>query len=205
MAALGHWTREGSTTATQYRCSPGKYADREGSTSSSCTGSCDHGFYCTSGAVSRRQHACGHPGVYCPTGSKKPTRVSRGYYTLPEDAAVDRVVGKVNTQVREMCFIVYGVHSCHFHCHTIMKCCCVATILFFFRTFRTLYLHMITAHAFCFDSCFDMQVHVIEGWHGERRGQLICAPGHYCARGVRSKCPAGRYGSTSGLYKQRCR
>ena len=106
LAALGHWTREGSTTATQYRCSPGKYADREGSTSSSCTGSCDHGFYCTSGAVSRRQHACGHPGVYCPTGSKKPTRASRGYYTLPEDAAVDRVVGKVNTQVREMCLIV---------------------------------------------------------------------------------------------------
>ena len=62
LAALGHWTREGSTIATQYRCSPGKYADREGSTSSSCTGSCDHGFYCTSGAVSRRQHACGHPG-----------------------------------------------------------------------------------------------------------------------------------------------
>jgi hypothetical protein len=49
---------------------------------------------------------CFDAGVYCPTGSKKPTRVSRGYYTLPEDAAVDRVVGKVNTQVREMCLIV---------------------------------------------------------------------------------------------------
>ena len=49
---------------------------------------------------------CFDAGVYCPTGSKKPTRASRGYYTLPEDAAVDRVVGKVNTQVREMCFIV---------------------------------------------------------------------------------------------------
>jgi hypothetical protein len=85
LAALGHWTREASTSPTQYKCSPGKYADREGSTSSSCTGSCDHGFYCTSGSISRRQNKCGHRGVYCPIGSKKPTRSSRGYYTVPED------------------------------------------------------------------------------------------------------------------------
>ena len=40
---------------------------------------------CDAGSSTRRQHPCGHRGVYCPIGSKKPTRASRGYYTTPLD------------------------------------------------------------------------------------------------------------------------
>ena len=84
-SGAGHFTREGSTSAQQYKCNPGRYADREGSTSASCVGPCDHGFYCKAGSTSRRAMHCGHRGVFCPIGSKKPTRASRGYYTLPLD------------------------------------------------------------------------------------------------------------------------
>jgi hypothetical protein len=35
---------------------------------------------------------------------------------------------------------------------------------------------------------------------------VFCKPysGYYCVSGVRRQCPAGRFGSTSGLYKQTC-
>lgn len=37
-----------------------------------------------------------------------------------------------------------------------------------------------------------------------RDNQTICEPGWYCRRGIRIKCPAGRYGATPGLSDDAC-
>ena len=42
------------------------------------------------------------------------------------------------------------------------------------------------------------------GWAKERRGQQICPLGSYCAQGVKTLCPSGRWGGTTGLYQPKC-
>ncbi len=37
-----------------------------------------------------------------------------------------------------------------------------------------------------------------------RTAQLTCPHGHYCVYGIRSPCPAGRYGNSTGLFLEAC-
>ena len=43
-----------------------------------------------------------------------------------------------------------------------------------------------------------------EGTARERRAQKVCPEGHWCQRGVKSICAAGKYGAVKGLYSSRC-
>lgn len=40
--------------------------------------------------------------------------------------------------------------------------------------------------------------------HRHRQNQTICEPGYYCEKGVRQRCPAGRYGTVEGLAHRNC-
>lgn len=89
----------------RHACSPGSFADKEGTRSTGCMGPCDRGstrcarlicnemrsdrerrttssagHYCTGASPSRTQFRCGNSTVYCPRGSAVPTLVTDGFY-----------------------------------------------------------------------------------------------------------------------------
>jgi hypothetical protein len=43
-----------------------------------------------------------------------------------------------------------------------------------------------------------------EGTARERQAQVVCPEGHWCQRGVKAICAAGRYGRSKGLYLSQC-
>lgn len=53
-------------------------------TSPNCTGLCEAGYYCREGSTSPRKDKCGNPSYYCPTGSKLPIPVAKGFYTVSD-------------------------------------------------------------------------------------------------------------------------
>ncbi len=75
---IGHFCHR----AVRYQCFPGTYGNRVGERNMNCTGLCEAGYYCRSGSISARQSRCGNPSYYCPIGSKVPTAVNPGYYTV---------------------------------------------------------------------------------------------------------------------------
>ena len=66
----------------RYPCPSGTYSNAYGTSSSSCVGQCDAGFYCESASSSSTQHSCGNSSVYCAVGSSAPTAVLPGYYSV---------------------------------------------------------------------------------------------------------------------------
>ena len=78
----GHWSNEGATMVRERKCKAGRYAMIPGSTSGECEGPCLPGYYCPSGSLSATQKHCGSPQVFCPSGSARPIRVSKGYYSV---------------------------------------------------------------------------------------------------------------------------
>jgi hypothetical protein len=64
----------------RHRCSPGSYADKEGTVDAKCAGECDSGYYCKAASPSRQQYKCGSPDVFCPAGSSEPTPIRTGFY-----------------------------------------------------------------------------------------------------------------------------
>jgi len=64
----------------RYDCPAGRYADEEGTTSSTCKDNCQRGYYCEPGSPSARQYPCGSSNAYCPRGSAVPTSVTAGFY-----------------------------------------------------------------------------------------------------------------------------
>ena len=52
--------------------------------------------------------------------------------------------------------------------------------------------------------CRDGNYKVSAPPYGSCAGYRTCEAGFYCVNGVRSKCPAGRYGSTAGLNSALC-
>ena len=79
----------------RYACPKGTYAMNSMTTSPTCEGKCQAGYYCTEGSASPTQNKCENdriPGkktgkkytnkVYCPPGSWEPTQVSEGFYCI---------------------------------------------------------------------------------------------------------------------------
>ncbi|KAJ1420393.1 hypothetical protein B484DRAFT_351281 [Ochromonadaceae sp. CCMP2298] len=52
----------------------------------------------------------------------------------------------------------------------------------------------------CFDGSYRVRLPPFNSCAGFR----FCEPGHYCSSGVRTQCPAGRYGSSSALNSSAC-
>lgn len=59
----------------------GRYGAESGLSSALCSGPCTAGYYCPAGSIVSTPEECGSNSVYCPEGSFQPTAVSQGYYT----------------------------------------------------------------------------------------------------------------------------
>jgi len=99
--SVGYYCVDGERTL----CPAGKYGGNEELTSAGCTDPdncpggddpltacqfCFAGFYCTAGASSPSQSACGAEsgaGVYCEEGSSAPVDIPSGSYTTPESSS----------------------------------------------------------------------------------------------------------------------
>jgi hypothetical protein len=76
---------QGGTEAKVYdglrhACAAGTYTDEYKTSTSSCMGDCEAGYYCKTGSSTRKQHECGGPNVFCPKGSTKPSLIHEGFY-----------------------------------------------------------------------------------------------------------------------------
>ena len=71
----------------RFEMPPGRYGYTTGVTDpyddgpTGGTGACQPGYYCPPSSTSATEFRCGHPNVYCPSGSGDPTPTSVGYYT----------------------------------------------------------------------------------------------------------------------------
>lgn len=96
----GSWCPNGTTSGKFFLCPPGTFGEREGLTSSTCSGRCNAGCVCAAGSVNPCPKKCPAgfycvvgttndgtvppivcpAGNYCPEGSSQPTRCPEGKY-----------------------------------------------------------------------------------------------------------------------------
>jgi hypothetical protein len=58
----------------------GHYGNASSETSEACSGPCEAGYFCLSGATTSKQFSCGGDNVFCPLGAGMPTNVGIGNY-----------------------------------------------------------------------------------------------------------------------------
>ena len=66
-------------------CPAGYFGDTQRLHSSSCSGLCAAGYYCSAGSVTSYSTPCGGGDVYCPVGTGVPLLVPLGYYSTDTD------------------------------------------------------------------------------------------------------------------------
>jgi hypothetical protein len=98
----GSFSSPGSTTSCTH-CSAGRFGSSPGMATSSCSGTCDPGFFCPSGSTSPRQQPCGGVGVFCPPASGAPVPVPAGNYSVPLAVAKDRRSGHASCPPNRLC------------------------------------------------------------------------------------------------------
>lgn len=96
--AAGYYTaggKDNTTRTAERKCEPGSYCSAGvrrlcsggrwggvfGAVNSSCSGSCDAGYYCPEGSTRAWELECGDPSRYCVHGSIVPANVDVGYYS----------------------------------------------------------------------------------------------------------------------------
>jgi hypothetical protein len=97
---VGSWCPNGTTSGQFFLCPPGSYGDRQGLTTSACSGRCKAGCFCPAGSTNACPRKCPAgfycvqgtsndalvppvvcpAGNYCPEGSAEPTRCPEGKY-----------------------------------------------------------------------------------------------------------------------------
>lgn len=68
-------------------CPAGRYGSSPSLNTATCTGPCDAGYFCASGAATGTQNPCGAIHLACAAGSAQPTSVAAGYFTTPVDGS----------------------------------------------------------------------------------------------------------------------
>jgi hypothetical protein len=96
----GHWSNEATMSARERKCQPGRYAGSPASTSAECEGPCLKGYYCPAGSISSSEKHCGSANVFCPVGSARPSRVSRGYYSV--DTHGNNLTSSATTRTKQL-------------------------------------------------------------------------------------------------------
>ena len=186
---------------------------------------CEPGYYCPENSTSSKMFECGSVNLYCPLGSTLPINVSPGYYTtvgyLGDEEYDDP--GKINVRdsqrecpkgsycvdgVKRLCPAgTYGGSTGLTSAECSGKC-------------RQGYFCKIGASSDTESKCGNPKVYcplgsfsptivsngyyTITGGPLTRSNQTICQPGYYCTKGIRRKCPAGKYGLTHGLNTSIC-
>ena len=232
--AMGDWVQRKAqkvcepghfcTGGLRFECPPGRFGNHEGVSHPACDGVCEKGFYCPWGSVSPRQSPCGSPSVFCPTGSGAPTRVEKGFYSVPESMSTHHRIGQRRCEPGWFC--TGGTrHPCpagrYGSAHGLATEGCSGAC---------------AAGYFCPEGsktptaqpCGGSEVYCpigssaplpvptgtfsIGGDHsGEsvpgnatRQAFQVCLPGNFCSKGVMFQCPSGRWGSRKAENSSSC-
>lgn len=208
----------------RFPCPAGSYGNTRQETQSSCSGSCAPGFYCPLASTNATAIPCGDgPSVFCPAGSKIPTPVWSGYYTIRSSALAisfydDRQVraaqlqcepgyycsrgekflcpaGRYGNQVGETSPLCTGVCKRGYYCPL-------------GSTSPTEFQCGSSSNVCRIGSPYPISVlegyYTVGGLNSTRFHQLECEPGYFCMGGVKFQCPAGTYGATYGLTTSAC-
>lgn len=154
---------------------------------------CPPGSYCLTEALAR---PCGAIDIYCPIGSVEPTKVSDGYYTIPEDA------DETERSDQEECQQGY-------YCSGGIKRICPKG---FYCPTKGLMVPIACGNStvFCEEGATS-PTQVTKGYFSiggsnstTRDGQQISPLGHYAIDGIVHPCQEGHYGSELGLSADGC-
>jgi len=224
----GYYCPEASTSSTEVPCRAGRYCASPGLSSDLGQGDdnfCSPGYYCPATSTSSREIPCGSPSVYCPQGSALPTAVTEGYYTTGLESKTGEFQSPDDASTRdsqwpceEGTFCVGGVKvacpagtfgsrdalstsSCSGPCAP-GYFCPTMSISPFQRACGSTDVYCPEGSAL--PTAVSPGNFTTGGAPHTRHAEQQCSPGFYCNQGVRRACPAGVFGSHSGLQIRTC-
>eukprot|EP00943_MAST-04B_sp_MAST-4B-sp1_P009257 g9257.t1 len=187
-------------------CHP--YGKSYGLKNSECSGPCKASYYCPLASVKENAAPCGSTNLFCPMGSARPLTVHSGYYTAG---------GNENQRSKEI--------KCElgFWCDNLgQRHECAAG-----RYGAASGLNNSNCTGICSPGfycppksidprqkeCSGVPTNVKYGYYTiggnettnkTRVSETICETGYFCERGMKFRCPPGRYGRTKGLTTEFC-
>ena len=204
------------------QCPAGRYGDTDGLSSSECSGECDAGYFCAAGSTSSTAAVCGGADVYCPMGTTSRRLASDGVYTVGGAGVTTRsdvslclkghwCSGGVSTPCaagRYGASDGSGNAECSGACQAGYVCGSGATtaqqeecgLAGGSDLGSKVYCPLGSSSvSFVSDGNYSTG-----GTVNTRTGEAMCEAGYYCKNGVRSLCPAGRFGNVTGLSEPDC-
>mmetsp|Transcript_4786 Transcript_4786/g.9600 ORF Transcript_4786/g.9600 Transcript_4786/m.9600 type:complete len:915 (-) Transcript_4786:28-2772(-) len=186
---------------------------------------CARGHYCPAASTIAESVECGGPDKFCPAGSSTPTAVSAGHYTLGDFSLLgkDQSIYDENRRFDEtVCepgrYCSGGVRlKCaggsygSSTANTASTCdgLCSAGHFCPQGSISTTENRCGSPNVYCPQgSAAPVDVpygyYSITGAHDTRSAIAICPRGSFCVKGVAHLCPAGTYGSVTGLTNSEC-
>lgn len=219
----GHYCEKG----VRYPCPAGRFGSGEREVRPTCSGVCEAGYYCPEASTTSTEYPCGGSDRYCPEGSFEPILVPPGWYTEEERHNATRTFATLCPKghwclggIRYPCpGGVFGKEeglsspSCTGRCAPGFYCpsgswkpdqvkCGNASVYcppgsdWPSKVVEGFY----TTHA----EPYEGLVSVLDPSNQTMSAQLVCEPGHWCSRGVKYQCPAGRFGWAYGDASPDC-
>ena len=191
------------------KCPAGTFGDRDDLRTYDCSGVCAAGYYCPEGSTSPVANRCGGVGVFCPKGSGAPRTVGAGYYSVREESAGARGDGGGDEDANE-----HGDGSLKGEGAAGDRTPGVtgdgASVLVSpakAKLYHSGGRGVGTANAAAPGGGAGMsaaEAARVALWEETRTGQRLCEPGTFCEGGEVYYCPAGVYGSDTGLASPLC-
>ena len=199
-------------------CPPGVYGDKEGLTTSSCSGHCPPGYFCPAGTEFPTAHKCGNASSYCPAESARPATIPSGYYGLGESIETYSTIaicpkghycrggekftcpaGRYGNQIGMQNEDCAGICPGGWYCPvgtiepTDHPC----------GSSPRSYCPAGSSHPVSTAVGF-YAVQSMQALGGGYEAQARCPPGNYCTQGECHPCPAGRYGTIHESINASC-
>lgn len=207
-------------------CPAGVYGNSSSLNSPSCSGPCPPGYFCPPGTKAPTSFVCGNNSVYCPLGSALPLPVPSGHYSI--DISGSNILNdNIRVSVAQCTFGTYCENGVKRNCPAgtfgnrlglnTSSCTGVCPEGFYCPEGTKLEYQYPCANdssIYC-PAGTDAPVSVGLGYYtvqseesrsvgGGYTSQTICPRGSYCLGGVRSLCPAGRYGGNIQSINSSC-
>eukprot|EP01038_Epipyxis_sp_PR26KG_P010959 gene10959-14719_t len=206
-------------------CPGGYFGNSSGLITSSCSGMCSDGYYCTNSSIIPNQNKCGGSQYYCPAGSDKPLIVMNGYYSVDRNG-LDSVESAEIRSAIKICPLgsycingskyscpggFYGnshglfVRNCSEICPEGFYCPVGAVMAQSHPCGQTPQYYCPTGSEYPLQTplgYFATQSFALNG--GGYGSIIICPAGSYCVNGIRYDCPAGRFGGIIQQYNVSC-
>lgn len=206
-------------------CPAGRFGNATGLTSAECSGHCTAGCACPAGSVTACSVACTDAQYYCPSESGAPVLVSLGYYshgTVDDASGVVRLSQQLACPAGQYCasgvarpcpagrfYSGLRASECTGECSAGWYCPTGSA------TSRAQPCDALVEYC---PAGSEAPTSVQPGWfavavddHSDDGSMVAvhvsveeCPPGWWCVAGVKSLCPAGRFGASHGLRSPWC-